>query len=331
MKKYRAAIIGCGRIGSEFDIKKPIKIAFSHTGAYSIYPKTSLIAASDLEQAKLDTVRRNWAVSSAYLDYKEMLKNEQIDILSVCTPPNTHWPIIEYASRFPLKAILCEKPISINLKGAQNIIGVCKESKILLMINNQRRFDPFYRELRQKISSGCIGKIQQVNCYYTRGIFNSGSHIVDLFTFLFGFPEWLTASYSKNKSPFKGDPNLDTEIKFENGPLVTMRACDDSHYLIFEIDILASKARIRIGKKLEYFKVNTGKNLLRKNELCKAEMPPFQNTYGFTSLTHGIEHIINCLEHKEKPISSGKDACRGLMVIEAMLTSAENKKRFSFK
>ena len=331
MKKYRSAIIGCGRIGSEFDIKKPVKTAFSHAGSYSIFPGTSLVAVSDLEKSKLDSAKKKWAVDSAYLDYKEMLKNEHIDILSVCTPPETHEPIIKYVSTFPLKAILCEKPISNNTKDAQNIIRICKEKKILLMVNHQRRFAPFFKELREKMLSEKFGKVQQVNCYYTRGIFNTGSHIIDLFSFLFGFPEWLTASYSQSNSPFKYDPNLDASIKFKNGPLASMRACDDSCYLILEMDILTSKARIRLGKEFEYFEVSTGKNLLKRHELMKTKIPPFQHAYGPVSLTYGIGHIINCLEHKEKPVSSGEDAFCSLKIIEAMLSSANSEERHHFK
>ena len=48
-------------------------------------------------------------------------------------------------------------------------------------------------------------------------------------------------------------------VKFKNGLSVTLKACDDSAYLIFEIDILTDKVRMRFGDKLEYFKSMQGK------------------------------------------------------------------------
>ncbi|MDD5450223.1 MAG: Gfo/Idh/MocA family oxidoreductase [Candidatus Omnitrophica bacterium] len=322
MKIYRAAIIGCGRIGSEFDGEINRNIALTHAGAYSLNQRTNLIAGCDSRREKLKAFQKKWEVNSIYPDYRTMLEKERIDILSVCTPPKTHWPIIRYASNFPLKAIYCEKPISDNFRDARKILRLCRTKKILLTINHQRRFDPFHRELKQKITEGFAGRVQQVNCYYTRGIFNTGTHILDLFYFLFGRPEWTMAVYSRNRSNFKNDPNLDVVIKFKNGPLAALRACDDSCYLIFEIDILGTDARIRLGAGFEYLKAVSGNNLLHRKHLVSVRKPPFKFKYGTISLTNGVEHIINCLEGKEKPLSSGEDAVSALETLESMCASA---------
>jgi len=327
MKKYKAAIIGCGRIGSEFD-KKPVrKIAFSHAGAYSICPRTALVTACDLRRSKREEFKKKWGVDTVYSDYKKMLKNEGIDILSVCTPANTHSAIVRYAARFSLKAIYCEKPISDNLKDAERTVKLCKDKGILLMVNHQRRFSPFYRELKSKISSGHFGRIQHVNCYYTRGIYNTGIHIIDLFIFLFGRVQWVQAYHSSNKSPFKNDPNLDGVIMFKNGLQAAINACDDAHYLILEIDILAAKARIRLGTDIGYFKLLKGRNLLGKKELVRAKSSHFKSKYGMISLSHGVEHIIDCLEKKQKPLSPGSQAAYALEVIEKLCYSAKSMKR----
>ncbi len=322
---FRAGLIGCGRIGCGFDDDSKKKVIFTHASAYTRFKKTNLIALADIDSKKLLKYGEKFSVRNLYRNYKEMLSKEKIDILSICTPTKTHWPIVQYASKFPIRAIYCEKPISDNLKDAKKMIKLCQERKILLMVNHQRRFDPFYRELKQKIADGKIGRVQQANCYYTRGILNTGTHILDLFDFFFGQIEWTKAVYSKNKSPFEDDPNLDGVIKFKNGPLVTIKACDDSYYLILEIDILGSKARIRLGKEFEYFQIASGKNLLEKNELIRVKIPPFKSKYSPTSSIHGVEHIINCLEGKEKPVSSGDEAIKALETIKTMCLSAKNE------
>ncbi len=334
MRKYRAAIIGCGRIGSEFD-KKPIRrIASSHAGGYFIHPRTDLVAACDTNPAKLGAFKKRWKVDSVYFDYKEMLKREKIDILSICTPVDTHLMFVQHATKFPVEAIYCEKPIAQNLTNARKIVKLCEEKKLLLVVNHQRRFNQFYKELRQKISSGAIGKVQHVNCYYTRGIYNTGIHIVDLFSFFFGKVEWVEAYKSRNRSHFRDDPNLDGIIKFKNGPLVTLKACDDSYYLILEIEILTTKAMLRIGNKFDYFQASSGKNLLGKKELMKVKNSSSKYTYdkfGMVSLNSGVEHIINCLEKKERPLSTGRNAIEALSVIETMLLSVKNRKRYSVR
>jgi len=327
MKKYRAAIIGCGKIGSEFD-KKPLKKnASSHAGAYSICSRTTLIAACDSSKSKREKFKKSWGMDRVYGDYRKMLKKERIDILSICTPPETHSAIMQYASRFPLKAIYCEKPIADSVKAAERIVELCRKKEILLTVNHQRRFGPFYRELKKKISGGNFGKIQHVNCYYTRGIYNTGIHIIDLFIFLFGEIEWVQAYLSSNKSSFKGDVNLDGIIKFKSGLQATMNVCDDAYYLILEIDIVAAKARIRLGADTDYFKAVKSSNLLGKKELIRLKRPPFKAQYGKISLTCGVEHIIDCLEKKARPLSPGSQASYALGVIEKMCYSAKNAKR----
>ena len=318
MKIYKTAIIGCGRIGSEFG-------DFSHAGAYSIHPQTRLVAVCDMDPKKLVGAQKKWAVPSAYHDYRDMFKKEEIDIISICTPPSTHRKIFDYAARFPIKAVYCEKPISDKVTNGAKMVARSKKNKKPLIINHQRRFDPFYRELKTKIAGGEIGSIQQASCYYTRGIYNTGTHIIDLFCFLFGQPEWVFAVKSDNASPFKKDPNLDGMIKFKKGPVVNMKACDDSHHLILEIDIVGTKGRIRLGGEPEYFKIASIKNLLKKKQLIKIKKTIFKSRYGPPSLTHGVAHIVRCIEGKEKPVSSGSDALSALKVIEAMIASAKDK------
>ena len=108
MKKLRAALIGCGRIGSEFDKKIPTKEAFSHAGAYRLCRDTDLVSAADPDPKKREAFAKKWGISEGYGRYQDMLKKESIDIVSVATPPKTHWPVIREACRYPLKAIYCE-------------------------------------------------------------------------------------------------------------------------------------------------------------------------------------------------------------------------------
>lgn len=321
MKKYSAAIIGCGRIGSEFDKKIPKTIAYSHAGAYYLHDRAKLISASDTNFSKLKSFKKKWHVRRAYDDYREMLKNNKIDILSVCTLPESHLEIVEYAAMFPLKAIYCEKPIACSVRDAKKMVEICNRKKILLMINHQRRFQPFYRELREKISKGLLGDIQQVNCYYTRGLFNTGIHIIDLFCFLFGDAKRVVAIKSSVKSPFKNDPNVDAIIQFKNGTTATMKACNDSAYLILEIDILGTKARVRLGKQLEYFETGASDNPLGLKILSQKK-EPFKSEYTSISLTEGVEHIIRCIEDKDRPLSVGEDAVNSIKIIEAILKSS---------
>lgn len=313
---YRSAIIGCGRIGSEFGKE-------SHAGAYTDFNRTELIAVCDLDKNKLKASQKQWKVPSAYQDYEEMLEKENIDILSVCTLSQSHLAIIKKAVEHDIKAIYCEKPIAETLEEADQIIEFCKAKDILLIINHQRRFNKFFRALRKSIQSGQFGNCQAATVYYTRGIANTGSHIFDLLRFLIGDAEWVWADYSKAKSSNESDPNLDGIVAFKNGAKAMLQACNDKNYLIIEFDLLMEKGRFRIGSEVEYFKSAKSNNLLGLNMLLKDSLP-FKEKLGTISLLDGIEHIVDCLEGKEEPLSTGEDGYAALELIVGFHKSAQN-------
>src|SRR3989338_7932864 len=138
--KFKAAVIGCGRIGSEFDEDPKRKYVSTHAGAYSNVKSCNLAAVCDSNEIKLNKCVKKWSVPAGYRDYKMMMVKEDIDIVSICTPPGTHYPIIRgLAFSKGLKAIFCEKPISDNLSDARKIVRLCRDRNIILQVDHQRR------------------------------------------------------------------------------------------------------------------------------------------------------------------------------------------------
>ena len=187
----KAAVIGCGRTGSEFDDDPKRKVIWSHSGAYTKFEKTELFALCDLDEERLKRCAEKWGVKKIYTDYKKMLKNEDLDILSICTWNKTHLPILKFAVENGVKAIYCEKPISTNIKEADEMIKLCKDHNVFLLVNHWRRFDGFHPRIKKFIDEGKLGEVQQASFYYTAGIANSGSHLFDLIRYFFGDVEWI--------------------------------------------------------------------------------------------------------------------------------------------
>jgi len=126
-KIWRAGIIGCGRIGVEF--------GDSHARAYMDCEDTELVVACDMDIAKA-------MKSQAYyvcIDYHRMLETQKLDIISVCTPVETHCQIVCDIAPY-VKAIYCEKPMATTLEECDRMIEVCYKHNIILQINHQRRF-----------------------------------------------------------------------------------------------------------------------------------------------------------------------------------------------
>ena len=89
-KRYRAAIIGLGQIGNQFDDDPKRTVVWTHAGGYSSVPAVELIAGADPDEARLQGFLSRRNVRSGYQDYHDMLRNEAIDLLSVCSPTELH-------------------------------------------------------------------------------------------------------------------------------------------------------------------------------------------------------------------------------------------------
>ena len=325
---YKSAVIGCGRIGSTFDDDDKRKIVSSHCGAYSSHYQTNLTSVCDLDKSKAIKAHRTWKTESYYSDYKEMLKYEKIDILSVCTYPETHEEIIEYAIKHNVKAIFCEKPIAHNLDSANKIIKMCEQSNTLITINHFRRWDEFFINLKNQISQKYYGDIQHINFNYTRGVANTGSHLFDLLRFLFGDVKSLFSI--KKVDDFHNDPTLTLVLTFQNGMNCNMVGFNGNNFRIFELEIFSDKYRLTIdtSKQIVLYKALPSKRSSEFNELYKKEIVNvnFNSTQPFEA---SITNIIESIEKKATLNCSAKDGLKSLELIVSSKLSFKEKRRIN--
>jgi predicted dehydrogenase len=325
MTSYRAAVVGCGRIGCGFDDEPSRGYTSTHAGAYSKTPGVELIALADLDLAQLGHYADKFAVPGRYQDYRKMLAEEKLDILSVCTWSDTHREIVEAAVEAGIKTVFCEKPLAPGPEDAYAMVTRCKEAGVLLMVNHSRRFDRFHREVRSYIEGGGLGRIQQASCYYTAGAANTGSHLFDLLRFFFGDVRWVVGLLSPNPSPNPEDPNVDGLLSFESGPTASIQALDVESYTIFEINVLGSKGRLRLtshGFDLQYEEARPSRRFSGYRELTH-EVPPLNPNGQREFMLQAVSHLLECLEGDLEPLSSGLDGLRALEVICALRESAE--------
>ena len=156
---WRAGIIGCGRIGCGF--------GDCHARAYRDCVKTNLEVVCDVDINKAYACSHKLAGVGTITDnYEEMFLAVKLDIVSVCTPPETHCQIVCDIAPY-VKAIYCEKPIATTIEDAEKMIETCHNHNVILQINHQRRFG------RPKF-------------LFSRGLLNTGTHMFDLLRMYFG-------------------------------------------------------------------------------------------------------------------------------------------------
>lgn len=307
MKKiYKAAVIGCGRIGSTFSNDKKQKEIFgisSHAEMYKSSKKINLYAAVDKDKRKLLEFKTKWNVSNLYTKTKKLFSYEYFDIVSICTHLNSHYRIIKSAIDHDIKVIFCEKPFVNNLSNAKKILKKIKQKKLFLMVNYWRRWNPLFIDLKKKLESNYLGKLHHISCYYSGGINNTASHMVDLLYYLFG--EVIEVRANKMNKNF--DPDVTVFLKFKKGFDAVLNPIPKSSYYMFELDIYGSKGRIRIennGLRVSYWKLNKNKKLILKKKKntrtplnqFKGQLKSILNFLRKKNLQKNIEEIYKSLE-----------------------------------
>lgn len=111
-----------------------------------------LVAACDvsLERACATGLR-------GYTNADEMLANEQLDFVDIATRPDTHLPLIRAAIHRRLP-VICQKPMAESMGEAIEIAAIVRDSGVRVMIHENWRWQPWYREARKQINSGAIGQ-----------------------------------------------------------------------------------------------------------------------------------------------------------------------------
>jgi len=329
MTLYKTAVIGCGRIGCGF-VDDPLRGSLStHAGAYAAAKRARLVALCDLDISAASECAGGSDVH-VYTDYREMLERERPDIVSVCTPPETHERIVCDVARAPgVGAIFCEKPIATMCSAAEHMIRVCAEQNVLLTINHQRRFSPFHQEIGHFVRrERGLGKIQQVVCYYAGGVANTGSHLFDLLRLYLGEVTRARGHASLNSSRRPGDPNVDGCLWFGDVK-VAVRACDPEAYAIFEVDILGTLGRLRVlssGYRAELEMALPSQNFTGIKELGAAARPSLLRPEPNKWIYFGVRHIIECLDSDSvRPLSSGEDGLAALKIITMLKIFEEEK------
>ena len=201
---YRAAIIGTGRIAHTYDDEVLEKRPSSyyqgenrHLGFYVIFPVNhaesiqttpgyELVAAANRSEAKLHEFGARRGVSALYTDFRAMLRQEQPDVVSVCTQSPEKAEVTIAAAEAGVKAIIVEKAMATSMAEADAMIHAAAANGALLVVNHPFRFSPLLREAKRLVDAGEIGELTSVTIHAGGGMLHIGSHTFDVMRFFAG-------------------------------------------------------------------------------------------------------------------------------------------------
>jgi len=242
-KKYRALVIGAGRIASGYDNAKSTNI-LTHAHAFKAYPKIEFLGFYDIDQEKARQAAKKWEVE-VFVDLDKAIVQNRPEIISICTPDDNHFAQLKKLADLKIKSkiIICEKPITTRINDTKKIIDRYRKIGVPVSVDHSRRFDKVVQNAAKTIKEGHLGKIIYSSAVYGQGILHSGSHIIDLARFFFGEVRNSRPLFKRNDYK-KEDQTLGVFLEFQNCEQFYLIAGDCRQYDLFEFDIVGEKGRI---------------------------------------------------------------------------------------
>jgi UDP-N-acetylglucosamine 3-dehydrogenase len=335
MEKIKIGVIGSGSIAQH-----------RHLPEYAANKLVEIVAVCDVVEERANKVAAKYN-AKAYTDYEELLEDESIDAVSVCTPNYLHAPI-SIAALNAGKHVLCEKPMATSNDEARAMIDAASTNNKKLMIGHNQRFVSSHVKAKHLIQNGGIGKIYSFRTAFGHPgpeawsvdgkeswFFNKekafigamgdlGVHKTDLLRYLLGeeFAEVAAFVETSAKSNSDVDDNAVCVLKTDSGIIGTLAASwsytsEDNSTIIY-----GEKAILRLEEDPNYSLVVQYNN----GEVVRYELGQIQsNEEGGQSNSHVIDHFVDSIINDSDVPVSGTEGMKSLSVIIAALQSNETK------
>lgn len=318
-KKLGIGIAGCGVIADQ------------HARSILEVENGELIAASSRTEKNRKHFSNQFNVP-VYSGYDELLKRDDLDAVSICTPSGTH---LEYGIKTAEagKHVIVEKPIEVTVERGQKLVESCEKNGVKLAVVYQNRYSESVLKLKDAVDSGKIGKPVMVRGsvkwyrsqdYYKKSgwrgtldldgggaLINQSIHTIDLLTWMLGDLKCVFGMKGTLTHPgIEAEDNLIASMKFENGALG-----------IFE----ASTSIIPDQPRTIEINGSKGTAILKGNEFhlnVKDETFSEKGSKNEENFhTKQFREIVKAMLRDGQPPVSGKESIKSLAVVEAIYDS----------
>lgn len=339
MKKYKVGIVGCGSI---FPM---------HAVSVEMLENAELVAVCDNKEDRAKDKAEEYNCKY-YLDYKEMIDKEPLDVVHICTPHYMHAPISVYASNAG-KHVLTEKPMSITLEDAEAMIRAAKDNNRTLGVIFQNRYNPGSVLMKETLDSGALGRIlsgkaivtwNRSDEYYNESdwkgtwdkegggvIINQAIHTLDLMHWLVGSEIASIEANIGNRAHdiIEVEDVAEGVIKYKNGVVTGFYTINYYTYdAPVEIELHCEKGVVKMVGDRASIRFNDGRELIADKDPNES----VNNGNGVKSYW-GVSHskqIANYYESLEKGIQphiTGGEAIKTQQMICAIYESGKTKKK----
>jgi predicted dehydrogenase len=193
-----------------------------------------IVALCDRQPQKLERVSTNFDIQQTFTNAEEMMERADIDFVDICTRPSSHAHLTRLAATRHL-SVLCQKPFCTSLEEAQNVVKFCLKAEVPLMVNENHRWQNWFRDTKELLDSGVLGtpflariqirsrlslpEFNHPQVYLAEMprliVYEAGVHYLDTFRYLFGEPERVFAKFRHVSPLMKGEDLAAIILEYE--------------------------------------------------------------------------------------------------------------------
>ena len=333
--RIRVGLVGCGRISK------------NHFGSIEHHADNlELVAICDVDPAALQAHISQYQVPG-YASIVDMLANEQLDLVALCTPSGLHYHQAILAAEHGVH-VLTEKPMSTRLADGVAMVKACDQSGVRLFVVKQNRRNATLQLLKQAVDEGRFGRIYNValNVFWTRpqdyydqgsgwrgtwefdgGAFmNQASHYIDLLDWIVGPVESVMAYTATQARDIEAEDSGVAVIRWRNGAMGTLNVSMLTYPQNLEgsITILGEKGTVRIGG-VAVNEIQEWRFADARPQDADIETASYATTsvYGFGHPLY-YQNVVEVLRGQAEPETDGRSGLKSLELLIAMYRSAKD-------
>jgi len=336
VQKVKVAILGAGFIS---DI---------HLESYERFvPEAEVVAVYTRDKAKAESFAKKHHIPQWYSDLDEVINQSGCDVVDICLPNFLHAQATLKAAKAG-KHIIIEKPLSVTLEEADEMIAACKAAGVKLMYAEELCFAPKYERVRSLVKEGAVGEMYMlkqsekhsgphsdwfydVNLAGGGVLMDMGCHAIAWFRWMLGNKAvksvYASMATVLHKNRTKGEDNSVMVIEFENGEIGVAEnswakhgGMDDRSEVhgtegVVYADLFMGNAA------LAYSKNGYGYAMEKADTTSGWSFPVFEEAFN-QGYPQELKHFIECVQKDLPPLVTGEDGRAVLEVIYAAYASA---------
>jgi len=316
-----------------------------HADGWNRIPGAAIAAVADPAADRRIPFAAKWDIPTQYGDAREMIERERPDFVDIVTRPGSHLELTRLAAERGVH-VICQKPMAPSLQDSREMVRVCRDAGVRLIVHENWRWQPWYREIRRLADAGRFGPVYHLGVHMRTGdgrgdrpypvqpyfremprllIFECLVHFLDTLRYLAGDLESVFCTTGRLNPAIAGEDYAVIQLRFASGA----RGLIDANRISGDMPPKVAFGEVRLEGEQSWLRMNAEGDLWL-TACGQAETPhPFDKpTIGYKgdSVRAFQAHALECLTSGQAAESEGQEYLKTVAAVEACYRSAASRR-----